>query len=369
MKSSMNNTQHAAKILDDPRWAAVVARDAQADGQFYFSVSTTGVYCRPSCPARRARPEKVQFFATREEAELAGFRPCRRCRPDLPPLSEQQAAMVAEACRRIESADRELKLDDLATHAGMSKFHFHRIFKQVTGLTPKEYAAAQRERRVREAIASRTTVTQAIYEAGYGSNSRFYARSNEMLGMSPTDYRAGGANQKIRFAIGECSLGAILVAASEGGLCAIFLGDDPEALARELQDRFPRAQLVGGEGDFEQWVAQVVGFVEAPGIGLDLPLDVRGTAFQKRVWQALREIPAGQTATYREVAERIGAPKAVRAVGQACGANPLAVAIPCHRVVRTDGGLSGYHWGVERKRSLLDLEARQAVTAPSSTIT
>ncbi len=358
MNHSAQKSQLASVVVNDPRWAAVVARDPQADGAFYYSVRTTGVYCRPSCPSRRARPENVRFFASRADAEEAGFRPCRRCRPDQPILSEQHAAMATEACRRIETAQGKLRLDELAASAGMSKYHFQRVFKQVTGLTPKEYGIAQREQRVRDEIARSGTVTEAIYDAGYGSSSRFYAKSDEVLGMTPTRYRAGGANVEIRFAIGECSLGSILVAQSERGLCAIFLGDDPEALARELQDRFPRARLIGGDGDFEQLVARVVGFVEAPGIGLDLPLDVRGTAFQRRVWQALGEIPAGRTATYAEIAERIGAPKAVRAVGQACGANLLAVAIPCHRVVRTDGGLSGYHWGVERKRTLLEREMR-----------
>jgi AraC family transcriptional regulator of adaptative response/methylated-DNA-[protein]-cysteine methyltransferase len=274
--------------------------------------------------------------------------------------------MITEACRRITAAEREPRLSDLAKSAGMSKYHFHRLFRQVTGVTPRDYAAAQREQRLRDDIAHSSTVTEAIYEAGYHSSSRFYARSSQILGMTPTHYRAGGPDLQIRFAIGECSLGSILVAASERGLCAIFLGDDPEALARELQDRFPKADLIGGDIAFEELVAQVVGFIEAPGIGLDLPLDVRGTVFQRRVWQALREIPAGQTATYRQIAERIGAPNAVRAVGQACGANPLAVAIPCHRVVRTDGGLSGYHWGVERKRILLEREAGVAsASAPS----
>lgn len=363
MTGSAIQSQRLAEIMSDPRWAAVVARDIQADGSFYFSVRTTGVYCRPSCPSRRARPENIQFFATRAEAEQAGFRPCRRCQPDQPTLAERNAAMIAEACRSIAAAESEPRLEDLAHSAGMSRYHFHRVFKQVTGLTPKEYAAAQREQRVRDRIARSDTVTEAIYDAGYRSSSRFYANSDQVLGMLPAQYRLGGADVQIRFAIGECSLGSILVAAGERGLCAIFLGDDPQALLQELQDRFPRADLVGGDDRFEQLVARVVGFVEAPGIGLDLPLDVRGTAFQQRVWQALRQIPAGQTATYAEIAERIGAPKAVRAVGQACGANLLAVAIPCHRVVCSDGGLSGYHWGVERKRSLLEREARQSAPA------
>ncbi len=342
----------------DPRWAAVLARSADADGTFYYSVRTTGVYCRPSCPSRRARPENVRFHATGEAAERAGFRPCKRCKPDQPSLAEQHAALVTEACRLIETSAEAPSLDRLAGEAGLSPFHFHRVFKSVTGLTPRGYATAHRGERVRRELARTPTVTAAIYESGYSSNGRFYDESGHLLGMTPSDYRAGGANAQIRFAVGECSLGSILVARSDRGVCAILLGDDPDRLARELQDRFPRATLVGGDVEYEATVAAVVGLVESPGLGLDLPLDVRGTAFQQRVWQALREIPAGSTATYTEVARRIGAPRAVRAVARACATNPLAVAIPCHRVVRNDGGLSGYRWGVERKRALLEREAR-----------
>jgi AraC family transcriptional regulator of adaptative response/methylated-DNA-[protein]-cysteine methyltransferase len=232
------------------------------------------------------------------------------------------------------------------------------VFKATTGVTPRQYAAAHRGERVRTELGRSGSVTAAIYESGYNSNGRFYGESGQMLGMTPTIYRAGGADADIRFAVGECSLGSILVARSERGVCAILLGDDPDTLARDLQDRFPRATLIGGDSEFEQLVARVVGFVEEPGLGLALPLDVRGTAFQQRVWQALRGIPAGKTASYTEIAGRIGSPTAVRAVAQACAANALAVAIPCHRVIRNDGGLSGYRWGVERKRALLEREAR-----------
>jgi AraC family transcriptional regulator of adaptative response/methylated-DNA-[protein]-cysteine methyltransferase len=359
MKPKALTQDRAAQTQRDARWPRVQARDASADGHFFYSVKTTGVYCRPSCAARPARPENVDFHVTTADAEAAGFRPCKRCKPDQPSLVEQHAAKVTQACRLIETAEAMPSLDALATHAGISRFHFHRVFKRITGLTPKAYAAAHRGRVVRkQLVKGGASVTDAIFEAGYGSNGRFYARSNELLGMTPTAYRDGGANTEIRFAIGECSLGAILVAESDRGICAILLGDDPEALSRDLQDRFPKAKLVGGDAPFEQRVAQIVGFVEAPGAGLDLPLDVRGTAFQQRVWQALREIPAGKTASYADIANRIDMPKAVRAVAQACGANAIAVAIPCHRVVRNDGALSGYRWGVERKRALLDREAR-----------
>ena len=270
----------------------------------------------------------------------------------------RHARKVAELCRYIESAEHSPTLDELAQRAGMSVYHLHRVFKAITGLTPKGYATAQRSQRVRRELVSGGSVTDAIYGAGYNSGSRFYEKADQVLGMTPSRFRAGGAQSDIRFAIGQCSLGAILVAQSERGVCAISLGDDPQELARELQDRFPKANLIGGDTAFERLVANVVGMVEAPHLGLDLPLDVRGTAFQQRVWQALREIPAGHTVSYAQLAERIGAPQSVRAVAQACGANTLAIAIPCHRVVRSDGALSGYRWGVERKRALLEREAQ-----------
>ena len=357
MNMSTRTEWLAAATINDPRWAAVAARDARADGRFFYSVKTTGVYCRPSCAARPARPENVAFHATAADAERAGFRPCKRCRPTEAPRAEQQAIIVAELCRCIEAAEQPPLLAELAARAGLSPYHLHRLFKAVTGLTPKAYAAAHRAKRVRRELARSETVTAAIYDAGYNSNGRFYEEANRVLGMTPTQLRAGGADTDIRFAIGASSLGAILVAQSERGVCAIALGDDPEALARDLQDRFPQARLIGDDAAFARLVAQVVGFVEAPALGLALPLDVRGTVFQQRVWQALREVPAGRTVSYRDVAARIGAPGAVRAVAQACAANALAVAIPCHRVVRTDGALSGYRWGVARKRALIEREA------------
>jgi len=347
-----------AKSEKNPRWQAVVNRDASADGTFVYAVKTTGIYCRPSCPSRTAKPANVSFFPTCGAAEAAGYRACRRCAPNDASLAEKNAATVARACRLIEAAEEPPKLDDLAAAVGVSSYHFHRQFKAVTGLTPKAYGVAHRAKRVRAVLAEEgTSVTQAIYGAGFNANSRFYENANEVLGMTPTTYRNGGKNADIHFAIGECSLGAILVARSAKGVCAITLGDDPDELVRDLQDRFPHANLIGGDAEFEKLVAQVVGFVEAPQRGLDLPLDVRGTAFQQRVWQALRSIPIGETVSYAEIARRIGEPKAVRAVAQACGANRIAVAIPCHRVVKNDGALSGYRWGVERKRALLDKEA------------
>ena len=350
----------ARSATDDARWQAVVERDRAADGAFVYSVRTTGVYCRPSCPSRRARRDNVAFHADGAAARQAGFRACLRCAPDGPAVDHQRAERIAALCRHIDAAEQPPSLDELARLAGMSPFHLHRQFKAVTGLTPAAYAKARRAQRVRERLPAAATVTEAIYDAGFNSNAAFYERSGDMLGMTPSRYRAGGAGTEIRFAVGQCSLGAILVAATDVGVCAITLGDEPQPLIDELRQRFPKARLVGGDARFERWVAAVVGLVEQPGSNLELPLDVRGTAFQQRVWQALREVPAGRTASYTEIARRIGAPSAVRAVAQACASNNLAVAIPCHRVVRADGDLSGYRWGVARKRSLLEREGAEA---------
>ncbi|RKP58662.1 bifunctional DNA-binding transcriptional regulator/O6-methylguanine-DNA methyltransferase Ada [Pararobbsia silviterrae] len=348
---------------DDARWEAIRNRDSVADGHFVYAVRTTGVYCRPSSSTRLPKRENVVFFDTAEEAEAAGYRKSRRVRGDQTSVATERAALVARICRLIDEAETPLNLEDLATLAGVSTFHFHRLFKAETGLTPKAYASASRARRLREELSNPdANVTHAIYDAGFNSNSRFYEQSQQLLGMRAREYRSGGTGTVIRFAVGQCSLGAILVAQSQSGICAILIDDDPNTLVRDLQDQFPKAQLIGGDAEFERLVAQVVGFVEAPSIGLNLPLDVRGTAFQERVWQALREIPPGTTASYTDIAKRIGAPKSMRAVAQACGANHIAVAVPCHRIVRQDGDISGYRWGVDRKRELLRREA----AAPSA---
>jgi AraC family transcriptional regulator of adaptative response/methylated-DNA-[protein]-cysteine methyltransferase len=351
-------SRSATRSRDDARWAAVIARDAAFDGHFVTAVETTGIYCRPSCPAKRPNRENVRFFATPAEAERAGFRPCKRCKPTEASLAEQQAEKVRAACRLIETADEELKLDDLAKAVGLSPHHFHRLFKAALGITPKAYATAHRHNRVRDELGRSATVTQAIYGAGFNSNGRFYANSSEMLGMTPSQFRAGGAEAEIKFAIGQSSLGLVLIAASDKGVCAILFGDDPDGLARDLNKQFPRARLVGGDAAFEALADKVIRFVEDPRPGLDLPLDIRGTAFQHRVWQALRRIPVGSTASYAEIAKAIGAPKAVRAVARACATNRIAVAIPCHRVIGSDGSLTGYAGGIERKRALLAKEAK-----------
>lgn len=355
----MNTYMTTPYETDDDRWAAVEARDAGADGHFVYAVRTTGVYCQPSSTARLPKRENVAFFASAAAAEAAGYRASRRAHGDAGSAAAGRAALVARACRLIETSETPPSLDELATEVGMSPFHFHRLFKAETGLTPKAYSSAYRARRLREELSSpAVSITNAIYDSGFNSNSRFYESSQQLLGMRARDYRAGGAGSIIRFAVGQCSLGAILVAQSQRGICAILLGDDPDRLVRDLQDQFPKAEIIGCDGEFEQLIAQVVGFIEAPSIGLHLPLDVQGTAFQERVWRALRDIPPGATVSYTDIAERIGSPKAVRAVAQACANNHIAVAIPCHRVVRRDGDLAGYRWGVERKRELLRRESK-----------
>jgi len=343
---------------DARRWDAVRRHAPEADGAFFYSVATTGVYCRPSCAARTPRRENVAFHATRAEAERAGFRPCKRCRPDQPPRAEREAALIAETCRRIDAAEELPSLAELAQAAGLSLHHFHRTFKRVTGVTPRAYAAAKRQHRVQENLGAGTGVTESLYAAGFNSSGRFYEAAPGMLGMTPSAYRRGGQGETIRHAVGASSLGAVLVAATELGVCAIMLGDDPDALLATLEARFPRAALARADRDFAGLVSEVVRLVDDPARAQahGLPLDIRGTAFQRLVWEKLREIPAGRTASYAEIAGRIGSPKAVRAVANACGANPLAVAIPCHRVVASDGGLGGYRWGVERKRRLLARE-------------
>lgn len=347
-----------ALAADDPRWQSITARRKSADGTFWYSVATTGIYCRPSCASRLPNPANVRFHPSKEDARAAGFRPCRRCRPDEPAIERGLAEVVAKACRAIERDEQTPTLNRLAVAAGMSVRSFHRIFKEATGLTPKAYASAHRATKARRGIErADRTITEAFYEAGFGSSGRFYEQSTALLGMSPSRYRAGGGGERLHFAIGETSLGAILVASSSKGVAAILLGSDPQRLLQQLQDRFPKALLVGADPAYEEVVARVIGLVEAPHLGHDLPLDIRGTAFQRRVWQALMKIPVGETVSYAELARRLAMPAAVRAVARACGANPLAIAIPCHRVVRTDGGLSGYAWGVDRKAGLLRRES------------
>jgi AraC family transcriptional regulator of adaptative response/methylated-DNA-[protein]-cysteine methyltransferase len=346
----------AFEIARDPRWGAFSSRDKTAEGRFVAAVITTGVYCRPGCPSRMPRPENVRFFATNKEAEAAGFRPCKRCRPDGLSIRDSLARAVAKAVALIEAAEGSPDFNGIATEVGLSRHHFHRAFKTLAGVTPGAYYRSLREGRAVAGLVTGAAVTEAIYDAGYGSSSRFYETLVPKLGMKPGAFSKGGVGEVIRFAVGECSLGSILVAATDKGICAIQLGDDPEPLVENLQGRFPNATLVGGDAGFECVVAEVIAMAEDPARGLNLPLHVRGTAFQLKVWDALRTIKPGETVTYKELAAKIGVPGAIRAVASACANNKIAVAIPCHRVVRTGGALAGYRWGVERKAALLASE-------------
>ncbi|WP_340611297.1 bifunctional DNA-binding transcriptional regulator/O6-methylguanine-DNA methyltransferase Ada [Xenorhabdus bharatensis] len=344
---------------NDKRWQAIVERDKNADNYFVYAVRTTGIYCLPSSTARLPKRENVIFFDNESDAKQHGYRPSKRLPGNQPEQEASNLAKIAQACRYIEQNEGHLTLENIANHIGMSPFYFHRLFKAKIGLTPKAYADAYRSQRLRDNLEQNHSVTEAILDAGFNSSSRFYEISSDLLGMTPKIWRAGGKGVQIYFALGICSLGHILVAQSKKGICAILLGNDPNKLLQEVQDKFPQAEFIGGDPQFEQIIAQVVGFIETPEVELKLPLDIRGTAFQQRVWLALREIPVGTTISYAEIAKRIGSPKAIRAVANACAANMLAVAIPCHRVVRNDGSLSGYRWGIERKRELLMREAKK----------
>lgn len=343
----------------DVRYEAIRRRDPRADDVFFYSVVTTGVYCRPSCAARLARPENVGYHATAEDAERAGYRPCKRCRPHERPLRETHAKLVDEALRMLERAETAPSLDELASRAGLSAFYFHRLFKQRVGMTPRAYAAAHRLHTAERALRDGASVTTAIHHAGYGSSSRFYEGATSALGMTPSQLRRGGEGVAMRVAVQACALGHVLVAVTDRGVAAIAFGDDPSAMRADLRARFPRADLADdAAGALDPIVARVVAMIDRPELAASLPLDLIGTAFQQKVWRALREIPPGTTITYGELARRIDAPRAVRAVGTACGRNPVAVAVPCHRVLRDDGSLGGYRWGLERKRALLARERR-----------
>ncbi len=335
---------------------AIAGRDASADGHFVYAVVTTGVYCRPSCAARPARAENLRFFADPAAAAAAGYRACKRCQPDAPPRAQREAALVAQACRTIEQAEEPPSLDDLARQAGVSSFHFHRLFRRVAGVTPRAYTAAHRAGRAQSKLRQGESVTESLYAAGFGSAGRFYEAAPAMLGMTPSAFRAGGAGETIRFAAGHAALGHVLVAVTERGICAILLGDDPAEIEADLRRRFARASIEPAPEDLAAFVAAVVAFVDDPKLGHALPLDIRGTAFQRRVWEALQAIPPGETVSYGGLAARLGSPRAVRAVAAACAANPVAVAVPCHRVVGAGGALTGYRWGIARKRALLAVE-------------
>jgi len=334
----------------EPFLAALRNRDRGADGLFFYAVKTTGVYCLPSCAAKNPRPENIAYYASADAAEAAGYRPCKRCRPN---EADRDAALIAAACRMIEAAETPPDLAALAEAARLSPSHFHRLFKKTTGVTPKAYAAEHRAGKTKAALRTAKTVTAAIYDSGHGGPSRLHATAAASLGMTPKTFHAGAAGQNIAFAIAPCALGLVLAARTSVGICAIFLGDDEAALEASLQKTFPKAALTRAAEDS---LAEIIAAIASPARAKNLPLDIAGTAFQRQVFQALRAIPPGQTATYSQIAAAIGAPKAVRAVASACAANRLAVAIPCHRAIRADGDLAGYHWGLARKAKLLEAE-------------
>ena len=346
-------------ITDDAcRWQAVLDRDPHADGQFVFAVVTTGIFCRPSCRVRRALRKNVRFYADARSAEAAGFRPCKRCQPDSLSPQKKHIDIVAQACRLL-AQDAPVTLNMLAQMLAVSPFHLHRRFKSATGMTPKAWQQAQRARRMRDALTQGESVTDALMNAGFPASSAFYRKADTTLGMTARQFRRGGEAMLIHFAIDACSLGRCLVAASQRGICAVLLGDDDQSLTASLLALFPRGQCLPGDAAFCARIAEEIIHLEAHPASCMLPLDIRGTAFQMRVWQALCDIPTGETRSYQHIADVIGHPHAVRAVANACAANKLALIIPCHRVVRGDGALSGYRWGVARKAILLRREAQQ----------
>lgn len=349
---------HLLTIIDDPRWQAVQQHASEYDGKFVYAIKTTGIYCRPVCPSRRPKPEHTQFFDTSAQAEAAGFRPCQRCHPQRQQtIRQQQAEIVTEACTMIRDSETPPDLNRLADKAGFSVSYFHKLFKQITGMTPKNYAQSLRiEKLQHELSISEISVTQAIYNSGFNESSNFYAAKHMPLGMSASSYKKGGINIMLQYAIAPCSLGQVLVAASDKGISAILLGDVSQDLLNDLKRRFPKAEIQQADTGFKTTLNQVLSFIDQPQSEFNLPLDIHGTLFQQKVWQVLRQIPPGQTVSYAELAQLIGKPKAARAVAGACAANPVAIVVPCHRVVRNDGGLSGYRWGIERKRSLLNKE-------------
>jgi AraC family transcriptional regulator of adaptative response/methylated-DNA-[protein]-cysteine methyltransferase len=352
--------------IERERWEAVQRKDARRDGEFVFAVRTTGVYCRPSCAARRPKRENVTYFDDPAQARAAGFRACKRCHPDGTSTREKQVQAILAACRLIEQAEERMSLATLAQQVGLSAYHFHRLFKEVTGVTPRDYHRARQIARLNANLKDSPSVTAAIYDAGFSSAGRFYDHADAMLGMTASSYRQGAPGEDIRYAVQTCALGLVLVAATARGVCTIEFGDSVAELTARLHQRFPKANFRPADAQFDAWLKRVLDYLEAPAAQLDLPLDVRGTAFQQQVWKALRDVPAGTTTSYTAVAQTIGRPSAVRAVAQAIASNVVAVAVPCHRVVRSDGSISGYRWGVDRKERLLVSEgARDAQARPA----
>lgn len=351
------------KDLDQERcWQAVCNRDRAADGSFYYGVRTTGIYCRPGCSARLPKRENVEFFMSCVEAEARGYRACKKCRPAGSSREHHLKEKIVVACRRIDQSCEHIRLADLAEEVGLSPYHFHRLFKKYVGVTPKRYSMQRRSERFSDQVKSADSITDAIYAAGFNSSSAAYQKSRNHLGMQPKILRKGADGVTIRYGVARCHLGWIIVAATERGICAIEIDDDQKRLPAMVQKRFPKAKLIEGESGFDELVEAVLHYMDGPQKNaFDLPLDIQGTAFQLQVWEVLSRIEPGETLTYTEVAERLGKPRAVRAVASAIAANSLAIVIPCHRVVAKDGGMAGYRWGVERKQQLLALESKTAL--------
>lgn len=363
MSATRSNSRRRRAADEKNRWQAVQTRDRLSDGGFVYAVRSTGIYCRPSCPSRRPRREQVIFFQAPDAAEREGYRACRRCHPRAAAQRSPRAKLVEDLCRYIEKSiaadpDDLLTLRALSSRAGLSLHQLERAFQRVIGITPRQYVDAQRMRRLKTQLKEGDDVTTALYDAGYGSSSRLYERAPAQLGMTPATYRRGGAGMSISYTVVPCSLGRLLVAATVRGISAVYLGNDDATLRGELEKEYPRAEIRENRNGFKKWVSTLLEHLRGREPHLDLPVDVQATAFQRRVWEELRRIPYGSTRTYSEIARAIGRPHATRAVARACATNPASVVIPCHRVIREDGNLAGYRWGLERKQSLLAHEKK-----------
>lgn len=341
---------------DDGRWHAVSENNSSADGTFYYAVITTGIYCQPSCRSKLPNRSNVEYFISCDDAEAAGYRACKRCRPTAISKAKEIEQKIINACRIIEESETSIKLDALATQVNLSPYHFHRLFKNIVGITPKQYASRHQSQRFQTKIKTSPSITDAIYSSGYGSSGSAYDKKRDQLAMKPTVYRKGAEGVTITYGLTQCFLGWVIVAATDRGICAIEFGDDSETLPEQIQARFPNAQLNKADIGFKKLIKEVVDFIESPKDTFQVPLDIQGTAFQQKVWEVLRQIQPGETMSYTDVAERIGKPNAVRAVASACASNKLAVVIPCHRVISKSGKTGGYRWGTERKQRLLASE-------------
>ncbi|HEX8649448.1 MAG TPA: bifunctional DNA-binding transcriptional regulator/O6-methylguanine-DNA methyltransferase Ada [Pyrinomonadaceae bacterium] len=366
MNQDQNIFEELRVMEGDVYWQSVLAKDERFDGIFVYGVRSTGIYCKPSCPSRRPGREQVAFFPSCEAAEASGLRACLRCQPRQKSAVDPRVKLVLRVCRAIEAQEEDtpLSLDELGAHLGVSPHHLRRSFKSITGITPRQYAAAHRLRLFKSRIKEGAEVTAAMYDAGYGSSSRLYEKASEQLGMTPATYRRGGKGMNINYTIVDCYLGRLLVAATERGICAVHFGDHDDMLADSLKGEYPAALIRHDETTLSEWVSEILRYLDGSQPNLGLPLDLQATAFQLRVWEALRSIPYGMTRSYKEVAEAIGQPDAVRAVASACAKNRVALVTPCHRVIRESGELGGYRWGLERKRELLKRESKGGGVAP-----